>query len=281
MNYAMCLILFAVNPTPGCHLVVAANRDEQHARATQRADFWSDVPNLLGGRDLVAGGTWLGVTTSGRFAAVTNFAETPAEPVPPLSRGALTANFLESNIDCVTYLKSVQTKADQFRGFNLLISDGIEVYYYSNRNALDQQDSIQKLPPGFYGLSNQLLDCDWSKVGAGRRQLEQQTNIYLKSEHLTKEQGGTKREALKTQLFEMLRDQGDETPHSAKFILGDTYGTSVSTVLIQMRADGINQEIETTDFEERAFDPTGNRINTSAHQLHIQSQLQESGRSTH
>lgn len=227
----MCLILFAIDPDPDCHLIVAANRDEQHARATSRADYWQDHSQILGGRDLVAGGTWLGVNNQGRFAAVTNFAEVPPDPLPPGSRGELTADFLSTDIQCEPYLASVQKKAQHYRGFNLLISDGSDVYYYSNRD-----DEVRKLGPGFYGLSNQLLDCDWPKVVAGTQEIES-TVIETKETELFSE------------LFTMLQFTGDDTPHSAKFILGDTYGTSVSTVV---RKTG-----RRIQFEERGFNPTG------------------------
>ena len=140
----MCLILFAVSPNDRHHLVIAANRDEQHARPTQSAGFWQDDSNILGGRDLQAGGTWLGVTRAGRFAAVTNFAEVPPDPLPPRSRGELTSQFLMGSMDCESYLHQVDEVADEYRGFNLLISDGRQVYYYGNRSR-----QIRSLSPGF------------------------------------------------------------------------------------------------------------------------------------
>ena len=244
---AMCLILFAVAPNAHHRLVVAANRDEQHSRATASAGFWSDQPNILAGRDLVAGGTWLGVSRTGRFAAVTNFAETPPDPLPPRSRGELTANFLEGDTDCLAYLQEVQAQADQYRGFNLIISDGISVYYYGNR-----EDEIRKLGKGYYGLSNQLLDCHWPKVTSGRHELKQ---------HLASNQYKGGDESLTHDLFELLACRGDETPHSARFILGETYGTSVSTV-VELGEDRI-------DFEERSFEPAGSQIKRSPFSIAI------------
>ena len=229
----MCLILFAVEPSDDCSLIVAANRDEQHARATLAADYWQDLPGILGGRDLVAGGTWLGLSQSGRFAAVTNFAETPPDPIPPRSRGELTADFLASTSDCESYLNIVQSRAAEYRGFNLLISDGESVYYYSNRNS-----GAKKLSRGYYGLSNQLLDCDWPKVIQGREQIKRE--ITAGENQLTE------------RLFNMLRFEGDDTPHSGKFILGDRYGTSVSSVVLQTKQGAW--------FEERGFDPKGTQV---------------------
>jgi len=239
MSDPMCLILFAVDPDPKQHLVVAANRDEQHNRATARADFWQDHSNLLAGRDLVAGGTWLGINKNGRFAAVTNFAEVPADPLPLRSRGELTADFLNGDMPCQDYLADVQSRAEEYRGFNLLLSDGQSVFYFSNRD-----NEIRRIQRGYYGLSNQLLDCDWPKVIAGRHLLEQQ----LANQQLANEQGRCDH-TLSENLFRLLAYQGDGAAHTARFILGDTYGTSVSTV-VKLGSDTIN-------FEERGFDSVG------------------------
>jgi len=225
----MCLILFSISPDARYRLVVAANRDEFYARPTERPDFWKDAPHILGGRDLQAGGTWLGVTRGGRFAAVTNFRESPLEPVPPRSRGALTADFLRSTESCTDYLSHIKPIAHEFRGFNLIIDDGRDVYYYSNR-----QPEAQLLKPGCYGLSNQLLDCDWPKVSRGREQLRALGH------------GNFDNEAL----FALLADRGDQLPFSAGFIQSDTYGTSASTLVkVSQQAD--------IYFEERAFLPNG------------------------
>ena len=241
----MCLILFAVEQSPTYPLVVAANRDEQHARATLAADYWQDNPDILGGRDLVAGGTWLGLSRSGRFAAVTNFAEPAPDPIPPRSRGELTADFLAGDMDCETYLTGITKKAAEYRGFNLLISDGSSVWYYSNQNV-----SFQPLAPGYYGLSNQLLDCDWPKVINGRSELANELQ--------------TVDENLSSRLFHMLRYEGDGSPHSAKFILGDSYGTSVSSVVLQKRDSGGEVQFW---FEERGFNPTGEQTRSQVFEL--------------
>ena len=234
----MCLILFAISPADNLPLVVAANRDEQHARPTEQADYWSDSPNILGGRDIQANGTWMGVSTTGRFAAVTNFAEEPPEPMPPRSRGDLTRNFLQGSSTCEQYLEQVHAQADQYRGFNLVISDGATTCYYSNR-----EKRIRILQPGYYGLSNQLLDCTWAKVTHGREQLRQT---------LAAEYGIDS-------LFDLLACRGDGSEHSAKFIVGETYGTRACTVL-RITTDAI-------DFEERNFNPEG--IQDSGNQFHF------------
>jgi uncharacterized protein with NRDE domain len=225
----MCLILFAVAPNDDFQLVVAANRDEQYARPTAQAAHWNDHPSVLAGRDLEAGGTWLGVTETGRFAAVTNFREDPPNPLPPRSRGELTANFLTGTESCETYLEGLDPIAQEFRGFNLLVADGNEHWYYSNREGIPR-----KLAPGFYGLSNQLLDCDWPKVRRGRKQLLHQVSVGFDT----------------NDLFELLFCKGDGKPFSQSFIATERYGTSASTVVtIGSRGD--------IEFEERNFLPWG------------------------
>jgi len=228
----MCLILFAVAPVDETgekfDLVVAANRDELHGRPSQAADYWRRDDNVLGGIDLEAGGTWLGLTKNGRFAAVTNFAEKPFHPIPPRSRGELTANFLLGDMSCEDYLIELGAIAGQYRGFNLLISDGQGVYYYNN-----QTYQAQQLVPGFYGLSNQLLDCSWPKVISGREQLQALAAGSFETD----------------KLFALLANRGDETAHSARFIQNEVYGTSSCTV-VKLGEPQI-------EFEERNFKPDG------------------------
>jgi uncharacterized protein with NRDE domain len=225
----MCLILFCIAPDAEHRLVIAANRDELYARPTARPVFWDDAPEVLAGRDLQAGGTWLGISRGGRFAAVTNFREAPIEPVPPLSRGALTADFLRSTESSADYIERIKPHADQHRGFNLLIDDGKNTYYYSNRAA-----SAKRLTPGYYGLSNQLLDCNWPKVNSGRTDLNDVG------------QSGFSNQAM----FDLLASRGDDRPFSARFIESDSYGTSASTVVKVMHENHI-------EFEERSFLPHG------------------------
>ncbi|HAR31272.1 MAG TPA: hypothetical protein DCR65_07090, partial [Gammaproteobacteria bacterium] len=106
----MCLVLFAFQPGAPHPLVVAANRDEFYARPALAAHFWDEHPDVLGGRDLEAGGTWLGVHRSGRFAAVTNFAEAGPDAAPA-SRGQLTEAFLRGTSDALTYAHAIDSSA--------------------------------------------------------------------------------------------------------------------------------------------------------------------------
>src|SRR5271169_2226818 len=129
----MCLILVAWRKHAAFPLVVAANRDELHARPAARAAFWKDHPAILAGRDLEAGGTWMGVTRSGRFAAVTNYrGGRDANAVG--SRGALVTNFLLQSKSPESYISELSKKKDSYSGFNLLAADGDELWWLSNRD---------------------------------------------------------------------------------------------------------------------------------------------------
>ncbi len=148
----MCLILLAWRAHPELALAVAANRDEFHARPAAAAAFWLDRPAILAGRDLEAKGTWMGVARSGRFAAVTNY-RGAREPSAAESRGALVTKFLEGRETPGAYLASIHLNANRYSGFNLLASDGEELWWMSNRDG-----APRRLEPGIYGLGNLLLD---------------------------------------------------------------------------------------------------------------------------
>jgi uncharacterized protein with NRDE domain len=137
---------------PRYSLVVAANRDEFHGRPASPAAFWRDRPNVLAGRDLSAMGTWMGVSRSGRFAAVTNY-RGAREPTAAESRGALVTGFLATDIAPAAYMADVASRATRYSGFNLLVSDRQELWWMSNRDG-----APRKLEPGYYALGNLLLD---------------------------------------------------------------------------------------------------------------------------
>ena len=146
----MCLIVLAWRKHPDFPLIVAANRDEFHARPAAPAAFWEDQPGILAGRDLEARGTWMGVSRSGTFAAVTNF-RGAYEPRAAESRGALVSRFLANEIPAGKYIESL--KPGSYSGFNLLAFDGEELWWTSNRDG-----TPRNLAPGIYGLGNALLD---------------------------------------------------------------------------------------------------------------------------
>ena len=148
----MCLILVGWRRHPQYPLVVAANRDEFHGRPAAAAEFWSDQPSILAGRDLEARGTWMGVSRSGRFAAVTNY-RGALEPRAPESRGALVARFLANGEPPARYIAALAERARAYSGFNLLVADDAELWWISNRDG-----APRRLENGVYGLGNALLD---------------------------------------------------------------------------------------------------------------------------
>ena len=146
----MCLIVLAWRKHPDLPLIVAANRDEFHARPAAPAGFWEDQPGILAGRDLEARGTWMGVSRCGRFAAVTNF-RGAHEPRAAESRGSLVTRFLADGVAPGEYVERL--KKSLYSGFNLLATDGEELWWTSNRDG-----TPRNLAPGIYGLGNALLD---------------------------------------------------------------------------------------------------------------------------
>jgi uncharacterized protein with NRDE domain len=162
----MCLIAFAWDCHPDYQLILVANRDEFYDRPTQNAHFWPEHPQLLAGRDLTAGGTWLGLTRQGRFAALTNYRDPAQFGRVARSRGELPLNYLVGTATPQGYLAQVHREAEAYNGFNLLVGDGQELFYYSNF-----EQKIRQLPSGLYGLSNHLLDTPWHKVTEAKARL--------------------------------------------------------------------------------------------------------------
>ena len=243
----MCLIVVGWRVHPDYPLVVAANRDEFYARPTAIAARWPDVPQIIGGIDLEAGGTWLGITESGRFAAVTNVRE-PNMAKAASSRGALTRDFLLADMPAGDYAEQIE--GSHYAGFNLLLSDGESLLYCSNRDG-----EPRALPPGIYGLSNHLLDSPWPKLVQARQR------FTAALQHLPEEAA----------FFELLADQtiveDDKLPQtgvplewerllSAVFVKSENYGTRASTLLWQ-GSDG------TVKLHEQSFGPNGQALQSS------------------
>lgn len=221
--FSMCLVLFSYQPGSERPLVVAANRDEFYARPASSAHHWEDVPGLFAGRDLTAGGTWLGVTGSGRFATVTNFAEDRPGETAPLSRGALVHGFLRSSVSAHEYVHHVH--GPDYQGFNLLVYDGDKLAYTSNRGFTED------LPPGSYGLANAELGATWPKVTAGVAALTEACRQGADPDRLL---ALLHDETLPPD--ELLPKRGRplelERRVAPCFIRGDEYGTRASTVVI-------------------------------------------------
>jgi uncharacterized protein with NRDE domain len=162
----MCLLFFSYRSTPGYRLVVAANRDEFLARPTAPLDFVDTEKTLLAGRDLQGGGTWLGITAGLKFAAITNFRDPAANRADAPSRGEILMDYLHGDTAAGPYLQALATRASRYNGFNLILGDAADLYYFSNKKGMPR-----KLAPGFYGLSNHLLDTAWPKVVRGKELL--------------------------------------------------------------------------------------------------------------
>ncbi len=163
----MCLILLAQGAHPEYPLVVAANRDEYYQRPTAKAAFWVDHPDILAGRDLECMGTWLGITRSGRFAALTNFRDPRERKTDAPSRGTLVSEYLVSGQEPRAFLEAVASRAQRYNGFNLLAGDAGGMFYVSSRAG-----AVQAVSPGVHGLSNHLLDTPWPKVERGKARLQ-------------------------------------------------------------------------------------------------------------
>lgn len=159
----MCLILVGWRAHPDYRLVVAANRDEFFARPAQPAHWWSEAPGLLAGRDLEAGGTWMGVGRNGRFAALTNYRDPSQQRPGAPSRGALVRDCLASDADTRSTLARIAAISAAYAGFNLLAFDGHSLAIHESTTG-----HIKSLSPGVYGLSNHLLDTPWPKVRLAR-----------------------------------------------------------------------------------------------------------------
>jgi uncharacterized protein with NRDE domain len=162
----MCLIVFALHAHPRYRLILAANRDEYFSRPSAPAAWWDDTPYILGGRDLAAGGTWLGISRERRLAAVTNYRDGRPGAAYPLSRGALPADFLRGTMTPVEYGETVQRSGGGYGGFNLLFGDDNGLYHCSNRGT-----APSTVTNGIHGISNGVMDSPWPKVVAAKERL--------------------------------------------------------------------------------------------------------------
>lgn len=163
----MCLIVFAWRVIPGVPVIAAANRDEYYDRPATPAGPWPGHPNVIAGRDLKFGGSWMGVTLDGpggpKFAALTNIRGPQERRADAPSRGALVAEYLTGELSAPEYLEHIAPDSQDYNGFNLVLGDRDALYWYSNRGGDDARNG-KALEPGIYGISNGLLDAPWPKV---------------------------------------------------------------------------------------------------------------------
>jgi len=257
----MCLLVLAWRCHPRYRLVVAANRDEFHARAAAPLAPWDDAAGIMGGRDLQAKGAWLALDAHGRFGSVTNFREFGRSRRSAPSRGGLIPAFLGQSRPPAEYLQGLETDAPGYAGFNLLLADQHSLWYASNR--ADQ--FARALGPGIYGLSNEFLDTPWPKL----------LRVKSRFSELLQAEDSARTAALFEGLFAMLADREPAPPASlptsdlspewarklsAPFVLDPTYGTRCSTVL------GIDNQGAVT-VAERRFDAQGQETGITEHAL--------------
>jgi len=242
----MCLILLSYDMHPKYRVVLAANRDEYYNRPTAPISFHDDFPDILGGRDLKHHGMWLGITRFGRFAAITNFRDPGSNISNAPSRGFLVRDFLTGKASPDNYLEHVKSIGHQYNGYNLLVGDRSELYYYSNRG-----NTVKKLQPGIYGLSNHLMDTPWPKITKGKSDL---VKLLNEKENIDPEK-----------IFDLLKD-GYRPPDSMLpdtgvdlewerilsplFITSEFYGTRSSSIIFIESKGGVT-------FLERTFVPDG------------------------
>ena len=254
----MCLIFIALHHHPGYKLIVAANRDEFYKRKTSSANFWEDHPEILGGRDLEAGGTWLAVNKNGRISMVTNYRDLKNLKQVAPSRGHLVSDYLLGNEQPADYMHNVETKGNEYNGFNLITGTSDELYYYSN-----YQNKIIKIAPGLHGLSNHLLDTPWPKVREGLAEMKTLMSGETVDPHLL----------LDAMHHEIIAPDGElpdtgiglewERTLSAMFIKSPGYGTRNSTVVMIDRSNNLQ-------FYERVYDTQTFEFKTTQFSFNIQ-----------
>lgn len=241
----MCLIAFALNVHPDYPLILVANRDEFYERPTAYAQFWEDQPNVLGGRDLKGGGTWIGVSTSGKITAVTNYRDPKNISATAKTRGDLTKDYLISDTPALAYMQGVEAEASFYNGFNLLLFEEGKGHYFSNYG-----DKIHALDKGVFGLSNALLDTPWPKLeklkSSFSRAIQSDFDVASLLELLTDNQT-----ADDDQLPETGVPYAWEKALSSICIATPNYGTCCSTVIL------VNHEGDLS-FTEKSF-PVGTR----------------------
>lgn len=238
----MCLVVFSYKHHPDYKLIIAANRDEFYQRPTLPADFWEESPNLLGGRDLEANGTWMGINTNGKVSLLTNYRDLRNIKQNAPTRGTLVSDYLKNQDRPKEYLEKIDTISESYNGFNLIIGNQDDLWYYSN-----EARRITMLGSGLYGLSNALLDTPWPKL----ERAKEKVGAAIKNKVINPDE-----------VFDSLFDEhkpGDEKlPDtgiglekermlSSMFIKSHEYGTRCSTLLT----------IDTNDkalFYERTYD---------------------------
>lgn len=248
----MCLIVFSFKQHNKYPFILAANRDEFYDRPTRPARFWNQHPHILAGKDEKLGGTWLGITKQGKFAALTNYRDlTNIKQFAP-SRGKIVKDFLAENQDTLGYLEDLKQSANSFNGFNLITGSKDQLYHYSN-----ETNDITEIEPGIHGVSNAVLNTPWPKVETAKSAFED----AIKGENIDQ-----------TRIFKMLKNSqpypDNQLPNtglskemekmvSPIFIKSKNYGTRCST-LLTIRDDGV------VTFIEKTYTPVAGTVTSEA-----------------
>jgi len=221
----MCIVAFAWQVSPDKPLVLLGNRDELYSRAAAPLSVWHDSP-IIAGRDLQSGGSWLGITSTGRWAVITNYRENVTAPVHVISRGSLVVDFLHGSQAPLAFLLSINPV--DYAGFNLIVGTRTEAAVLGNRGTLPHM-----LQPGFYSLSNALLNTAWPKT---QRLLRGFESLDLGDEDELIEAGlallGDETLALDVELPDTGVGYAREKMLSSICIVNPAYGTRVSSVLL-------------------------------------------------
>lgn len=257
----MCILFIAVNQHKDYPLIIAANRDEFYERPTDTSRFWSSHPNLLAGKDLQAGGTWMGITRQGRLSALTNVRDPQRIDPDAISRGALVTDYLVGQMDNSTYLSTLQQTKTQYNGYNLLFGDWHDMWVYNNH-----LDETHQLQTGVYGLSNANLNSPWPKINRGVTNLEDYCHQHgpLDMDHF----------------FDLLTDDTQAADHllpqtgvpiewerklSSIFIQTEGYGTRSSTILAIDNQDKVT-------WLEHSFDTQGKCVDSQHFEFQLDAQ---------
>jgi uncharacterized protein with NRDE domain len=253
----MCLIFLAFQHHPQFPIYLMANRDEFYQRPTARLHWWEEAPDLLAGKDLQAGGTWMGINKRGNFAALTNV-RTPGamKPAAP-SRGELVTGFLQGSLSPADYAREVAAQREQYSGFNLLLGNTQTLWYVSTYDLVP----VRQLTPGIYGLSNAALDTHWPKVAQGKAEFSRLLAPKVPDNAAMFQMMNQRDPAPDEQLPQTGEALPLERLLSARFIASESYGTRLTTRLTIDKAGWV-------EVEERSFHPPA-----PTRQVHFQTSL--------
>ena len=252
----MCLIFLSYHQNPKYPLIVLANRDEFFERPTEAASFW-DGNKVLAGKDLEAGGSWLGITRKGSMAMITNYRDmTNIKPKAP-TRGKLVSDFLRGDLNTKHYLLGLDQSADFYNGYNIILGTLKDPWYYSN-----YQKKIYQLGTGLYGLSNELLDSPWPKVQKGKSELSELfLNDSLQIDALF-EQMRNSEQGPEAELPDTGIGLAMEKILSPMFIKTEGYGTRCTTLITLDNSGNVY-------FEERTYSPNNSEFSPVVFELSI------------